>query len=232
MTASLILFALIGVFFVSICVALTISPKRRTRALEAVAAEMGFSFVAHQPNFLEDLQLPGRLLPTGGFDRWTANVMEGTVAGMRAAIFDYSYADMVGGNIGVPNRSGSRHSYTVAVFASTQRRVPAFDLSRKLLLQPYSDLVELSAPEFSKHFALVGADQDWLRRMFDRQVIDLIVSAYARERFQLSGGGPWLAFLARRSNLKPGKWPGFLQDMSQIALAVYERARAADTAAA
>jgi hypothetical protein len=96
--------------------------------------------------------------------------------------------------------------------------------------------VELSAPEFSKRFALTGADYDWLPRMFDRQVIDLVISTYARQNFRLSGGGPWLTFTAvsstRQSRLKPDKWRGFLQDMSQIAIAVFERARAEDTAAA
>jgi hypothetical protein len=96
--------------------------------------------------------------------------------------------------------------------------------------------VKLSAPEFSKHFALTGANHDWLRRMFDRQVIDLIVSTYARQSFRLSGGGPWLTFTAvsstRQSRLKPKKWRAFLQDMTPIAIAVFERARAEDTAAA
>ena len=39
--------------------------KRRSQALEAVAAEMGFSLVAKKPNFLADLQLPTTLLPGG-----------------------------------------------------------------------------------------------------------------------------------------------------------------------
>jgi len=178
--------------------------------------------VADKPNFMADLQLPGARLDWGVRDRWAKNFMEGTVSGMRTAIFDYFYDVRV---------DQSTHS-TVAVFASTQRRVPAFDLRRKLLLQPYSNLVELSAPEFSKHFALIGADHDWLRRMFDRQVIDLILSTYARQHFQISGEGPWLAFTISQTRLKPEKWRGFLQDMSQIAIAVFARARAEDTAAA
>jgi hypothetical protein len=222
MTASLVFFALLVGFIVLGWIVSAGAPKRRTRALEAVAAEMGFSFVADKPNYVADLQLPGARLDWHGVNRTARNFMEGTLSGMRTAIFDY-FCD-----------AGPRFCTfnTVALFASTQRRVPAFDLSRKLLLNPYSDLVELSAPEFSKHFALIGADHDWLRRMFDRQVIDLIISTYARQNFQMSGGGPWLAFTIPQTRLKPEKWRGFLQDMSQIAIAVFERARAEDTAAA
>jgi hypothetical protein len=212
--ASLVFFALLVGFIVLTGIITSGAPKRRTRALEAVAAEMGFFFVADKPNFLEDLHLPGTLLI---WTRWARNFMEGTVSGMRTVIFDCY------------TRS------TVVAFASTQRRVPAFDLSRKPLLQPnstYSNLVELSAPEFSRRFALIGVDHNWLRRMFDRQVIDLIVSSYARRSFRLNGGGPWLVFVAQQRRIKPAKWQGFLQDMSQIASAVFERARAEDTAAA
>jgi hypothetical protein len=122
---------------------------------------------------------------------------------------------------------------TVALFARTQRGDPAFALRRMLLLEPLLKLkhVELAAPEFSKRFALTGADHGWLRRMFDHQVIDLIISTYAHQRFQISGGGPWLAFTIPQTRLKPEKWRGFLQDMSRIAIAVFERARADDTAA-
>jgi hypothetical protein len=201
------------------------APKRRTRALEAVAAELGFSFVADKPNYMADLQLPGARLAGDGVNRTATNFMEGTVSGMRIAMFD-CFCD------GGPR---FRTFGTAVLFASTQRRVPAFDLSRKPLLQPnssYSNLVELSAPEFSRHFALIGADQNWLRRMFDRQVIDMIVSSYARVNFRLNGGGPWLVFVTQQRRLKPAKWQGFLQDVSQIALAIFERARAEDTAAA
>jgi hypothetical protein len=229
MIASLIFFALLVGSIVLSWIVGAGAPKRRTRALEAVAAEMGFSFAADKPNYAADWQLPGARLGWDGVNCTARNFMEGTVSGMRTAMFDYFHD--FGAGQGVRN--------TVAVFASTQRRVPAFDLSRKFLLQPnstYSNLVELSAPEFSKHFALTGADHDWLRRMFDRQVIDLIVSTYARQKFQISGGGPWLAFNTassdRQARLKPKKWRGFLQDVSQIASAIFERARAEDDAAA
>jgi hypothetical protein len=226
MIASLVFFALLVGWFVLTWIITTGAPKRRTRALEAVAAELGFSFVADKPNYMADLQLPGARLDGRGMNRTARNFMEGTVSGMRTAMFDCFYD-------GGPRL---RTFSTVVLFASTQRRVPAFELNRKLLLQPYSDLVELSAPEFSKHFALIGTDHDWLRRMFDRQVIDLITSTFARQRFQISGGGSWLSFAtassAHQSLLKPEKWRGFLQDMSQIAIAVFERARAEDTAAA
>jgi hypothetical protein len=222
MTASLIFFALIGGSIALTWVVSAASPKRRIRALEALAAEMGFSFVGMKPNFLEDLQLPGTLLPWGGRDRWAANFMEGSVSGMRTAIFDYFYHDV----------AGHRAHNTVAVFASTQRRLPTFDLSRKRLLQPYVNLAELVDPEFSQHFALTGSDQEGLRRLFDQQVIDLIVSTNAREKLQFSGGGPWLVFLTPQSSLKPEKWRGFLQDMSQIAIALFERVWVADSAAA
>jgi hypothetical protein len=182
---------------------------------------MGFSFVAMKPNFLGDLQLPGTLLPWSSGDRRASNFMEGTVSGMRTAIFDSFY-------------DASVHQYTrntIAVFASTQRRLPTFDLSRKLLLQPYVNLVQLAAPEFSKHFILPGSDHVGLRRVFDQQVIDLIISTNAREKLQFSGGGPWLVFLALDRELKLKKWRGFLQDTSQIAIALFEHAAVADTAA-
>lgn len=226
LAASLIFFALLVGFIVLGWIVSAGAPKRRRRALEAVAAEIGFSFVADKPNYLPGLRLPGAGLDWQAANCTASNFMEGTLSGMRTAIFDYFYY------------AGPRFCtfHTVALFASTQRVVPSFDLRRKLLLQPYSNRVELSAPEFSKHFALMGADHDWLRRMFDRQVIDLIASAYARQHFQLRGGGPWLAFMAvtstRQSRLKPQKWPGFIQDVSQIAAAVFERARAEHTAAA
>jgi len=227
LTASLIFLALLVGFIVLVWIVTAGAPKRRTKALEAIAAEMGFSFVAERPNGLEGLPLPGTLSLGGGVNRRVKNFMEGTMSGMRTTIFDFHY----------PFNSSVGQSLlnTVAVFASTQRRVPAFDLSRKPWLQPnstYSNLVELSAPEFSRHFALIGADQVWLRRMFDQQVIDLIVSTYARQNFRFNGGGPWLVFVAQQRKLKPAKLRSFLQDMSQIATAIFERARAEDTAAA
>jgi hypothetical protein len=222
MIASLVFFAFLLGFIILTWIVGAGAPQRRTRALEALAAEMGFSFVEDKPNYVADLQLPGARLDWHGVNRTARYFMEGTVAGMRTAMFDY-FCD-----------AGPRFVTfgTVAVFASTQRRVPAFELNRKLLLNTYSDLVELSAPEFSKHFALIGADHNWLRRMFDRQVIDLIISAYARQKFQISGGGPWLAFTIPQARLKPKKWRGFLQDVSPIASAIFERARAEHTAAA
>jgi hypothetical protein len=226
MIASLVFFALLVGFIVLTGIITSGAPKRRTRALEAVAAELGFSFVADKPNYMADLQLPGARLDWRGMDRTARNFMEGTVSGMRTAMFDCFYD-------GGPR---FRTFNTVVLFASTQRRVPAFVLNRKGFLQPYSDLVELSAPEFSKHFALIGTDPNWLRRMFDRQVIDQVTSTYARQKFEMSGGGAWLSFAtvssSHQSLLKPEKWRGFLQEMSPLAIAVFERARAEDTAAA
>jgi hypothetical protein len=226
MIASLVFFGLLVGWFVLTWIIVSGAPKRRIRALEAVAAELGFSFVADKPNYMADLQLPGARLDWRGMERTARNFMEGTVSGMRTAMFDCFY------DAGPRFRTFN----TVVIFASTQRRVPAFDLNRKLLLQPYSNLVELSAPEFAKHFALIGTEHNWLRRMFDRQVIDLVTSTYVRQHFQMSGGGAWLSFAtvssSHRRLLKPAKWQGFLQEMCPIALAVFERARAEDTAAA
>jgi hypothetical protein len=75
MTASLVFLALLGGFIVLGWIVSAGAPKRRTRALEALAAEMGFSFVAH-------LQLPGARLDWGEVNRKAANSMEGTVSGM------------------------------------------------------------------------------------------------------------------------------------------------------
>ena len=60
----------------------------------------------------------------------------------------------------------------------------------------------------------------------------MLISADAREKLHIIGGGPWLAFIASKSRLKPEKWRGFLQDMSPLAIAWFERAGVADTAAA
>ncbi|MGA3327080.1 MAG: hypothetical protein ABSF45_21660 [Terriglobia bacterium] len=195
---------------------------------DAVASEMGFSFVVRKPNFLGDLQLPVTLLPTGRMNPRAINFMEGTVSGMRAAIFDYLY-DVRATRI--EDTDTTMHN-TMVVFSSTQRRLPTFDLSRKHWLPSLVKHVELEAPEFSQHFALTGSDQEGLRRVFDQRVVDLLVSINAREKLQFSGGGTWLVFLAPQSSLKPEKWRGFLQDMSQIAIALFERAGVADTAAA
>jgi len=222
--------ALMVVFFVLIFFIKYVRRKRRTQALEEVTSEMGFSFVERKPNFLGDLQLPVTLLPGGMMNHRAFNFMEGTVSGMRTAIFDYLYDDT---RLSSPSAdSNSTMWHTVAVFASAQRRLPPFGLSGKQWLPSLVKHVELEAPEFSQHFALTGSDHEGLQRVFDQRVVDLLISTDAREKLGISGGGPWLVFLPPQRRLKPEKWRGFLQDMSQIAIALYERAGVADTAAA
>ncbi|MEO2016513.1 MAG: hypothetical protein ABGZ53_19315 [Fuerstiella sp.] len=144
--------------------------KKRTAALDVIAAEIGLAFSAAQ-----DDELLARVqvfsLFNKGHSRKMRNVMKAETDSATLAIFDYQYTTGSG-------KHQQCHSQTVVSMESNSLSLPNFTLWPEGLLAKLGAMMGAQDidfdehPEFSKSFVLKGDDVPAIRDFFDVEKLD------------------------------------------------------------
>jgi len=199
-------------------------PKKRKQALSELAQQLGWTLNTDR------LKLAATPCFTGKDKPRVDNVMEGSVSGLRARMFDFRYDE--GGDDATVTRV-----LTTAAFSSPEHQLPTFVLKKKGLFGSSRDRVEVAGqPEFVKHFVVTGKDKLSISSLFNPQLVDFLLSTnHNKEKLCLEGAGPWLVFYRQKTlggaKLSPKQWAAFLQETSQIAAGFFQIAAKAAPAA-
>ena len=185
--------------------------RQRTKALAAVAAEMGLPFYeSGQANLigtLNRLQLFSR-----GRNKKIHNMIYGDAQDVDVAIFDYRYRTGSGKN-------SSTHSQTVAYVNSSQLDLPQFALRPERFFDRIGaalgmqDINFESHPVFSGKYVLKGDSESRVREFFDSGVLDYFES---RGELCVEGGGPHLIVYRASKRVKPDQVRALLGDGLEV----------------
>ena len=182
----------------------TVSERRRDKALRAFASEVGFSPVN---------EVSSELLPGGGT---VGSAMEGTISRRRVVLFDW-------GSTTGRGRHRKTHVTTVAAFAAPGT-LPEFELRKKTLLTfGERQVLFQDDPAFSKKLLLSGPDENAIHQLFSPQLRDFLVSELAAKKFQIKGLGDYILIYQLHKRVSGAKYRGFFQDASQVAEGLLER---------
>ncbi len=186
--------------------------KKRTEAMRAGAAAMGFAFAEQA----DPGELGGFPLFERGHSRKAKNLLSGETAGRPVTVCDYQYTTGGGKN---------SHTYrqTIAVFPGLVAGEPDFELGPQNFLHSigkvfgYQDIDFDGDEEFSKEFLLRGEDEAGIRTLFSPSVRAAFRS-YEGWSAQTRDG----ALLVFRSGktCKPEEIPAFLAQALRLAAAM------------
>lgn len=165
----LLFFIVIVVLVVFLLIYQNKKEKERTKALEVIAAQLGWSFSATAPmNMIAGLDhFP---LFNQGYGKKIKNFMYGQASGVKAAVFDYIYT--VGGG-----KSSHTYFQSVVYLEPANLNLPFFSLRPENFLHKmlgafgYQDIDFGQRPEFSKHYLLRGQDETLIRQAFNDRVL-------------------------------------------------------------
>lgn len=220
-----VLIGIVGVGSIaSLIVTVIRREKARGRALAAVAQELGFSLVNGDGNLHLDAFSIATNLFTQDASGKAYNALEGKAAGLRVILFDYRYVTGSGDSV-------STVQQTVATFATPRNNLPKFVLKKKRLLSRLSSKkIEIDGnPEFSRRFALTGADAIATQTLFGPALAGFLASTKLEEKFLLEGGGQWLVLYREGQRLRPEQWRGFFEETSQIAIGFFQNCSGTET---
>lgn len=143
--------------------------RKRTKDMETVSYEIGFTFTPKGENsiFSELSHLP---LFSRGRSKRVKNVLERRDSDVRVTIFDYKYTVGSGKN---------SHTYkqTVIYFQSDNLALPDFALRPESIFHKfgsvfgYQDIDFETSPEFSRHYLLRGVNETAIRNLFSIYVL-------------------------------------------------------------
>jgi hypothetical protein len=184
-----------AVAFIGLAVFLVIhshkKEKERTRAMQQIAARLGWSFAETAPlNMITGLER--FVLFSEGHSKQIRNFMYGEAQAVKAAAFDYRYT--VG---------SGKHSHTYfqsVVYLEPQRlNVPFFSLRPESFLHKmmsafgYQDIDFGQRPDFSSQVVLRGQDEPAIRQVFN----DRLLSFYENYAGLCTDGGGNQVFIFR-----------------------------------
>ncbi len=165
--------------------------KERTRQLQLLASQMGWSFAADAPlNMIAGLE-QFALFDSGQGKRIT-NFMYGQASGTKTAVFDYAYTTGSGKN-------RQTHRQSVVYLEPNSLNLPHFSLrpegliSKILTAFGYQDIDFGQRPEFSRQYILRGPDEAAIRRTFN----DALLSFYEANPGTCTDGGGNQLFVFR-----------------------------------
>jgi len=143
--------------------------RERTQALQAVAAQHGWNFLAEAPlNMIAGLE--NFTLFNSGHSKQIKNFMYGEASGIKAAVFDYFYVTGSG-------KSRHVHSQTVVYLEPPNLRVPYFSLRPENFMHKfisalgYQDIDFGQRPAFSEQYLLRGQDEPAIRQTFNDRLL-------------------------------------------------------------
>ena len=144
--------------------------KKRTKALQAIAAEIDLHFSATQD---DDLFASMQKFPlfNKGRGRKTRNVMSTETDIARLTIFDYQYT--TGGG-----EHSQTHRQTVVALESEALRLPNFSLRPESVFHKIGAAIGMQDIDFEEHaefsdnFVLAGDDEQLVRQFFDNGLLN------------------------------------------------------------
>lgn len=143
--------------------------KERTRVLQVIANQLGWSFAATAPlNMIAGLER--FTLFNQGHSKRIKNFMYGEASGIKAAVFDYVYVTGYGKN-------SQTHYQSIVYLEPGYLSIPYFSLQPEGFLQKiftafgYQDIDFGQRPEFSRKYILRGQDEQAIRRTFNDRLL-------------------------------------------------------------
>lgn len=188
--------------------------KAFTETVRALASELGWTVV----NGNGALSVETYRFGTDLFRKAepsAAHAIEGTIGGLRAVLFEYSYERGSGDEAQTVRQ-------TVTAFSNKAVSLPAFDLRKKQLssrLSFHKIKIE-NSPEFSKRFVVTGADASAVQRLFSPALVNFLLSNFD-DTLRLEAAGQWIV-LTTGKKLPAESWKSFLEQSSQIARGLFD----------
>jgi hypothetical protein len=180
--------------------------RRRTRAMQTAAGQIGFTFEGDE--WSDPAQRPklGTALfqqRNGGY----GNVMTGTAEGLKTSLFDYGFFD-----------PGYKAEQTVAAF-SQELWLPLFELRPDSLSDPVRDPNVSGRIEFdfAERYVLRGPEEDKIRELFNPALTSALISYTPEDHWHIEGMGTTLILYRFGVKVKADDLPAFLQQTSLIA---------------
>ncbi len=205
-------FALFIVIAITLWILSSVQAKKRTQALEAVAAEIGLNFAGNDQS--RAIQVRTALFNKGS-SRKFRNIMNGASAGFQASLFDYSYTISTG-------RSSSTYTQTVAAFVQNIS-LPLFELRPENFMHKVSevfvhrDINFDSHPEFSRRFVLRGKEEDKIRELFTPALLTFLEVLAPEKKWHIEGSEFTLLLYRAGNTVKSDEIRTFLDESSLIA---------------
>ena len=194
--------------------------------MEAAAQALGFSFSRWaDATSVPKLATPFFMNGSCGYK----NVMTGNYAGLEVEVFDCSRS------------SGSASNTTVTVqtvvLYKKDVRLPAFSLgpgglAAKLIDALEHQNVQITDPEFARHYSVRGPDQEKVRALFTEELIAFVKNLDPGKHWQIEGAGNALVIYRYARKVKPDDLRDFLQETSSIAQSFFAYAGKRDAFAA
>ncbi len=190
--------------------------RRRTETLTATSLQMGFLFVGKEwKDVPQPPQLQTALFHRGHSKRFR-NIMTGSVAGLRAYLFDYKYT--VGGG-----RSSRTYSQTVAAYGKTGIQLPTFNLRPQGLMHKlwdamvHKDITFDSNPNFAQRYVLRSDEVERARTVFTPPLLSFLEALDPQKKWQMEGMGDTLIIYRAGKKAKPEAFKAFLEETSGLA---------------
>ncbi|HLY62795.1 MAG TPA: hypothetical protein VKV95_18785 [Terriglobia bacterium] len=192
------------------------STGKEMRAREQAAADMGFSFQWKDATILEELS-QGLYLLNQGHTRKESNVMRGTSAVGKTAIFDYSYVK------GTQRRNPDRYFQTVAAFHFPAASLPQFHLRAEHWWNKVGEVFGPKAiafdshPQFSKRYFLQGPDENAIRKFFHPSLLEDFQSLPELPMWIVEAADQWLLLYQSQKVAKVSELRSFLDSATRMA---------------
>ncbi|MFC1573966.1 hypothetical protein ACFL30_02150 [Candidatus Latescibacterota bacterium] len=181
--------------------------RKRTEALQAVAASLGLSFT----KMASDSFLPSLSrfhLFSQGRSRKVSNVISGSANEIDLTVFDYQYTTGAGKN-------SRTRGQTVVLLRSDFLRLPHFSLRPENLFHKigkafgYKDIDFDSHPAFSKEYLLRSEDEQACRDVFTKDVLRYYDK---HQGLSTEGDGDSLLFYRASKKVRPAEVRSFVED--------------------
>jgi hypothetical protein len=203
--------------------------RKRTKALTAVAPEIGFYFQGEDWNGPQQAPDLTTALFKKGRNGEYRNIMTGSAAGFRTAFFDYAFTVGYG-------RSQRTYRQTVAAFSHKASLLPQFALRTKGILQKignafvHKDINFDSHPEFSRRYQLRGPDEPQLRAVCTPQLLSFLEQLDRKKNWRLEGKNDTLILYRAGKRVKPADFRSHLEETSTLATSFFSHCGAKSAA--
>ena len=212
-----VIMAGIALFIGSIFTFMHLYESNRAKALKEAASALGLSFSRSEDEGLHGKVKEFPLFKKGVFRKMT-NVMQRKEGAGTLTVFEYKYHDAM-------KKRDVWH--TLMAMESDAAGLPGFSLQPERIwhklgpsVSGYRDIDFDDHPEFSKAFLLKGEDEVAIRRLFDREILDLL----AGRAGCCVDSAPGILVYRNGGRWKPKDIDAFMREGSEILSALQKQA--------
>jgi hypothetical protein len=185
--------------------------KKRTKAIEELAASLGFTFSPGPTPALE-ASLGSFQLFKKGHSRKVRNVLRQEKGDLTINQFDYTYT--VGSG-----KSSSTYQQTVTLFQARALSLPSFVMGPENFFHKigeflgHNDIDFVEAPEFSRRYLLKGTDEGAIRQLFSDEVTGFFGG---KPDFSIEGNAGSLLVYRLRKRATPEELPATIEEGLEV----------------